>query len=432
MVVAAESKASRRFLIAVFGSRGNVFPLLALGRALRQRGHHVVFATTERYRDAVTNAGLKYRVLRPDPLPPPGETLKDPSKGDSESGLRGVVFPRVDETFRDLLAAGAGVDVLIFPMFIFPGPMAAERLGAAWVEVHFTPGTLNSIYDPPYLPPVPWLYPLQRATSLVPRLFNPIARRAVRSWHQPLYDLRAREGFAADNGTPLLGGMRSPWLTLGLFSPLLGTPQKDWPRPNVVAGFPFYEEDEGAGSPDVSRFLDQGEPPIVAALGSIAAEDRHKFFSEAVIAAQQLGRRLILIAGPDADWLLGKELPASVLVTAYAPYSQVFPRCCALIISGSIGPLSHALRSGRPLFIVPAASKADQPDNALRVTRLGVARWLMLHKFDANRAVPELRPLLEDGSYRENALRVASQIREENGLKAACQILEDSLVTWIS
>jgi len=301
-----------------------------------------------------------------------------------------------------------------------------------WVEVHFTPGTLNSIYDPPYLPPVPWLYPLQRATSLVPRLFNPIARKAVRSWHQPLYDLRAREGFSVDMRTPLLGGMRSPWLTLGLFSPLLGTPQKDWPRPNVVTGFPFYDEDEGAGSLEVGRFLDEGEPPILAALGSIAAEDRHKFFSETVTAAQQLGRRLILIAGPDADWLLGKELPASVLVAAYAPYSQVFPRCCALIVSGSIGPLSHALRSGRPLLIVPAASKADQPDNAIRVTRLSVARWLMLDKFDASRAVTELGLLLGEESYRGNALRVARVILAEDGLAAACERLEDSVGIWLS
>jgi len=183
-----------------------------------------------------------------------------------------------------------------------------------------------------------------------------------------------------------------------------------------VTGFPFYDEDEGTAPPEVARFLDDGEPPVVAALGSIAAEDRHKFFDEAVIAAQRLGRRIILIAGPDAEWLLGKKLPANVLVVAYAPYSQVFSRCCALIVSGSVGPLSHALRSGRPLLIVPAASKADQPDNALRVTRLGVARWLMLDKFDAGRAVIELGLLLREKSYRDNAFRVANQILEEDGL----------------
>jgi rhamnosyltransferase subunit B len=333
----------------------------------------------------------------------------------------------VEETYRDLLSAGAGADVLLFPMFIFPGPLAAERLGVPWVEVHFTPGTLNSIYDPPFLPPVPWLYPLQRASSLVPRLFNPIARRAVRSWHQPLYDLRARESFPADNWTPLLGGMRSPWLTLGLFSPLLGTPQRDWPQPNLVTGFPFYDEGEGVGSEEVERFLDEGEAPIVAALGSIAAEDRHKFFSETVIAARQLGRRLVLIAGPDTHWLLRQDLPPTVLVTEYAPYSQVFPRACALILSGSVGPLSHALRAGRPLLIVPAASKADQPDNALRVTRLGVARWLMLDRFEASRAVKELARLLNEDSYRHNALRVATQITENHGLTAACDSLENFL-----
>ena len=429
MVTAADTKQSGRFLIAVFGSRGNVFPLLALGGALQKRGHAVAFATTERYRDAVAEAGMEYHLLRPDPLPPPGEVLQDPSKGDSESGLRGVVFPRVEETYRDLLSAGAQADVLVFPMFVFPGPIAAERLGVPWVEVHFTPGTLNSIYDPPFLPPLPWLYPLQRATSLVPRMFNPIARAVVRSWHQPLYDLRAREGFSADKGTPLLGGMRSPWLTLGLFSPLLGAPQKDWPKPSFVTGFPFYEEGQERMPVEVGQFLDEGEP-IVAALGSIAAEDRHQFFTEVILAAQSLNKRLLILAGPDTEWLLTQSLPASVLVVAYAPYAKVFPRCCALIVSGSVGPLSHALRSGRPMLIVPAASKADQPDNASRVARLGVARWVMLSEFAKERAVTELTKLLGEPAYRGQALRVARQVLSEDGLAAACDKLESSLAQW--
>lgn len=423
MVTAASTGITGRILIAVFGSRGNVFPLLALGRALQRIGHSVVFATTERYRDAVAEAGIEYRVLRPDPLPLPGEAA-DKSKGDSESGLRGIVFPRVEETYRDLLAAGSDAEILVFPMFLFPGPMAAERLGVPWVEVHFTPGTLNSVYDPPFLPPLPWLYPLQRATSLVPRLFNPIARAAVRSWHKPLYELREREGFAADKGTPLLGGMRSPWLTLGMFSPVLGTSQKDWPQPNAVTGFPFYDEDDGAVPPEVARFLDGGEPPIVAALGSVATEDRHRFFTEVIAAAQALKRRLLLLAGGDADRLRAQDLPPSVLAVNYAPYSEVFPRCSVLIISGSVGPISHALRSGRPLLIVPAASKADQPDNALRVERLGLARWVMLSECDTSRLTAELTELLGALGYEANALRVAAQVQAEDGLAAACEKLE--------
>lgn len=429
MLSTAKAAEPRRVLIAVFGSRGNVFPLLALGRALRQRGHKVSFATTDRYREAVEDAGLDFHILRPDPLPPPGEVL-DPAKGDSESGLRGVVFPRVEETYRDLLTAGAGADALIFPMFIFPGPLAAARLGVPWVEVHFAPGTLNSVYDPPYLPPLPWLYPLQRATPLVPWLLNPLARAAIRSWHQPLYDLRDREGFKADKSTPLLGGMRSPWLTLALFSHLLGRAQKDWPQPNAVTGFPFYNEDEKAMPEEVARFLEDGEAPIVAALGSIATEDRHSFFVEAVSASQTLRRRLLILAGPDTDWLLTQSLPQSVRVVPYAPYAQVFPRCCVLIVSGSVGPISHALRSGRPVLVVPAASKADQPDNALRVERLGVGRWLLMNRFLRDSAVSELSKLLSEPAYTEKAAQAASQVREEDGLQAACDVLEAALRKW--
>ena len=421
----------RRFLLAVFGSRGNVFPLLAVGKALREREHHVTFATTERYREHVLAAGMEYHLLRPDPLPAGEGAAGNTAKGDTESGLRDIVFPRVEETYRDLLSAGKDAEIALFPMFIFPGPMAAERLGIPWVEVHFTPGTFNSIYDPPFLTPLPWLYPLQRFTSLVPRLFNPIARAAVRRWHAPLYELRAREGFSAEKSVPLLGGLRSPWLTLAMFSPLMGKAQKDWPKPSEIAGFPFYDEGTQRMDPDVETFLTTGEPPIVAALGSVASEDRGRFFEDTICAAERLDKRLVLLAGQDARSLRERNLPPSVCVAEYAPYSLLFPRACAIVISGSVGPISHALRAGRPMMIVAAQSKADQPDNALRVCRLGAARWTVLSKYDCELAVIELKELLGNPDYASKAAQVSRQVLTEDGITRACELLETYAKCWL-
>ncbi len=414
---------SYRFTFAVFGNRGTVYPLLAVGRALLHRGHRVTFATPERYHPEVIAAGLTPHTLRPDVL-----EKKEGNPGDTESGLRDIMFPAVEDTFRDLLSAAKDADVLVFPMFLFPGPMAAERLDIPWVETHLAPGTLNSIYDPPFIPPVSWLYPLQRLTPLVPRIFNRLAARAIRSWYAPYRALREREGFPPDNSNPLLGGMRSPWLTLALFSGCVGPAQKDWPQPTVTTGFPFFDEHEDAHT-EVQRFLDAGDPPIVVTLGSVISDHRRDFYLHSIAAARQLGRRVLIIAGADHAALPEQDPDGRVLTVAYAPYSNVFPRACALVVSGSIGPISHALRAGRPTLIVPAETAADQPDNALRTVCLGAARSIMLGKYTPATAAEHLGALLSDPAYAQNAERLGQRIRSEDATASACNALEDLLAT---
>jgi hypothetical protein len=58
----------------------------------------------------------------------------------------------------------------------------------------------------------------------------------------------------------------------------------------------------------------------------------------------------------------------TVGVFAYAPFSKLFPRACAIVHQGGSGTTGQAMRAGRPMLIVPYAH--DQPDNALRARKL--------------------------------------------------------------
>ena len=61
------------------------------------------------------------------------------------------------------------------------------------------------------------------------------------------------------------------------------------------------------------------------------------------------------------------------------------------------------------MLVVPFAH--DQPDNAERLRRLGVARTIPGSKYSAARATNELRHLLDDPSYSQRASEVGQQIR---------------------
>jgi UDP:flavonoid glycosyltransferase YjiC (YdhE family) len=78
-----------------------------------------------------------------------------------------------------------------------------------------------------------------------------------------------------------------------------------------------------------------------------------------------------------------------------------------------MGTLGTALHAGIPQLGVPFAN--DQPDNAARLERLGVARTVAIASYRASRVVRELGSLLASSRYRERAETVAAVVRTERG-----------------
>jgi len=64
---------------------------------------------------------------------------------------------------------------------------------------------------------------------------------------------------------------------------------------------------------------------------------------------------------------LPAPLPPFVRKCAFAPFTELFPLCAALMHHGGIGTTARALAAGTPQLILPLAY--DQPDNAARVKR---------------------------------------------------------------
>jgi UDP:flavonoid glycosyltransferase YjiC (YdhE family) len=173
----------------------------------------------------------------------------------------------------------------------------------------------------------------------------------------------------------------------------------------------------------LSEFLKKGEPPIVFTLGASAVLDAGDFFEQSILAAQKLRSRAVLLVGPQARRKKWNSLPPTMVVADYAPYSELLPHAAATVHQGGVGTTAQALRAGRPTLIVPYIQ--DQPDNAERVARLGVARVLYRKLYTAEQAVAELTRLLSDNSYSARAADVAQEIRTEDGVAAACDALEE-------
>jgi rhamnosyltransferase subunit B len=129
----------------------------------------------------------------------------------------------------------------------------------------------------------------------------------------------------------------------------------------------------------------------------------------------------VLLVGSDPR-NVPREVPENVCVANYAPYSKLFPRASAIIHQGGVGTTAQALSSGKPMLVMPYSH--DQPDNARRVRRLGVARVIRRRRYTAELAARKITLLLENAAMRQRAARIGEQLRREDGLKAACDALE--------
>ena len=151
--------------------------------------------------------------------------------------------------------------------------------------------------------------------------------------------------------------------------------------------------------------------------------DARDFFEESAKAAKILGRRAVLLYGIFNEPPKGTD--ENIVAFDYAPYSQVFPQAAAVVHQGGIGTTSQVLRAGVPHLFMPYSH--DQPDNAARCERLGVAKIIARERYTAESAAEKLGELLADESYRTRAAAAAKIVQAEHGTQTACDAIEEIL-----
>src|SRR5918993_1494544 len=419
----------KRVVITTFGSFGDLNPYLGLALGLKARGHDPVIATAEFYRPFVEAEGVGFRPVRPDRNLHETEAVRrivNPGRT-PEHIMRELLFPHLQESYEDLSEATRGADALLTHPLTFAGPLVAEKVSVPWVSTVLAPISFFSAHDFPALPVFPHLaVVLRRLGPGAGRALGGLAKRATRHWPEPVRRLRTEIGLSPGKH-PIHEGQFSPELVLAMFSRVLAKPQPDWPPNTKITGHISYDGSGRDGlSPDLERFLASGPAPVVFTLGTGVVGKgpaADSFYRESLKAVRILKLRSLFLVGKDPKSRLPVPLPKGVAAVDNAPFSKLFPRAAAVVHQGGIGTIGQVLRSGRPQLVVPFAG--DQPDNALRVQRLGSAEVLYPRQYTAPRAARLLGDLLGESEYARRAGEVARRVRSEDGVSDACDAIEE-------
>jgi rhamnosyltransferase subunit B len=407
-------------LLPTLGSSGDVHPFIALGTALRARGHRATILTNPYFQDLIEAQGLEF--LPVGRIEDVDSAIADPDLWHARRGFevvaRRVILPAIVEIYR-LVESRADSDTVIAASSISLGArIAQEKLGIRAASVHLQPTVIRSYVEQGMFGNV--RISKSQPMWLKRAFFRLIDWAAIdRVIQRPLNEFRTSLGLAPI-GRVLDRWLHSPQCVIAFFPAWFAPPQSDWPPNTHQVGFPLWD---GAGTvdaaPGLREYLEDGVPPLLFTPGS-AASTMQRYFRESVEAVRRLGVRAMLVTNFTAQ--LPRDLPSGMKAFGYLPFSDVLPHAALMVYHGGIGTLAQTVKAGIPHLVVPSAH--DQFDNGWRIGQLGLGRCVPQTRYSAARAAREIDAILHDTRMHERCRQWRTRIDSSGALARACDLIE--------
>jgi sterol 3beta-glucosyltransferase len=414
-----------RIALVSVGTRGDVQPYVAVGKALTARGHQPVLVTHEEYEPLAREHGLDFRAVRGGFRELMKTDLGRNWLSSADSPLKYAKYaqelfvPLQKHWLREIHAGTAGCDAVVFYAMAMHAIDAAELRRLPTVCLSPWPVATTARVPPPV---ASWLWGLPG--FLVRRAWDPLLRLALGGLNPEFQAYRAEIGLPPHpDPSPIhrIGSRRIP--VVHLFSEHVLPRPDDWESHVAIAGFSFMPHSEYAPDAALARFL-EGEPPIYMGFGSMTGHSPEELAQITRAAARRAGVRAVFVSGWGDTPL---ESDDTFHVAADVPHDWLFPRVRAVVHHGGVGTFAEGLRAGRPTVIT--AFFGDQPFWGRVNERLGTGpKTLKRRGLTADALATAIRSALDDARYRTNAAAVGARIAREDGAARAAELVERFLV----
>jgi UDP:flavonoid glycosyltransferase YjiC (YdhE family) len=414
-----------KFVLAGYGTRGDIEPCAAVGRELLRRGHDVRLAVppdlvgfAESAGLAVVASALDTRAILDAHRNFATCLFHNPWRIQDLSRLwrefRKLITDCRGEIITSLTSLADGAD-LLFTGVIGEQPAAdvAEYYDIPFASYHYNPTTRVNGHLVPFLP-------------------APLARFAMtvgewRSWRaeKKVEDAQRRElGLPkATRPSPRRITERGS-LEIQTYEevcfPGLAAEWAKWNGQRPFVGALTLELPTDADE-EVLSWIAAGTPPIYFGFGSMRVESPADTLAMVGAACAQLGERALVCAG----WSDFSDVPQfdHVKVVGAVNHAAIFPVCRAVVHHGGSGTTAAGLRAGVPTLIL--WMWGDQPLWGAAVKRLKVGSARRFSSTTRESLVADLRTILAP-QYVTRARELATQMtRPAESVATTVDLLED-------
>jgi zeaxanthin glucosyltransferase len=404
-------------------SSGHLNPMATLGRELARRGHRISLLGRPHVKPRTDALGIdliQFKVSERETR----ELQEGLQKLATLKGLDAVKLTA--RLLRDLAALtlrdgperlrAAGVDAALVDQVSLAGVALADTLRLPFV---IACNSMLMHYEsrvPPWA--FGWRYrpgPLGRLRN---RLGNMLLNLTVRPVINTVSEYRLKNGFPHFRMGDING--------LGLAHVAQQPAFFDYPRMELPAHFhytgPWHEPSRDSESAPFPWEKLNGRPLVYATLGTML--NRPEILRAILDGCAELPIQVVLSLGRK-DAACDLPAPANAIVAPFVPQLALLGRASLMITAGTNSVL-EGLCYGVPMLCIPVAN--DQAGVARRVERLGAGESLKPGQANATRIRALVEKLLA-GKYREAAQKCREQLKNNQGLVRAADIVEQAFHT---
>lgn len=412
-----------RFVLASYGTRGDIEPSVAVGRELLRRGHDVLMAVSPDlvgFAEAAGVPAVAYGLDTQEWL----DTYRDfwasafhnswkvPSLIRMWRELRESVIRSWIQMSETLTPLADGADVLFTgESFMETAANVAEYYDIPLATLHYVPIRANG--------------------QLVPIVPAPVVRSAMSmsnwlTWRMTrhLEDAQRRELGLPNATRPASrriadrGSLEIQAYDEACF-PGLVTEWAKWKGQRPFVGALTLELMTNADE-EVASWIAAGTPPICFGFGSMRIDSPADTVAMISAACEKLGERALVCSG----WSDFGEVPHfdNVKVVGEVNYAAIFPACRAVVHHGGTGTTAAGLRAGVPTLVL--SMDLVQTIWGAQITRLKVGAARRFANTNRESLVADLRQILAPGCVtraREFATRMS---KPDASVASAADLLE--------
>ena len=410
-----------KIALLTLGTRGDVQPFIALGKALTSRGHDVVLGAPEDSQNWIEEHGLAYRSIGVDMQAfvqsIEGRKVLSGNVFAMIGMWRDTIVPLTRKSLDAIWETAHDAEIIVYHPKTAGAVDVGEATGAALFFAAPFPIFPTDAFPLFVLPGNygPRLNRLSYKVIIFSRLLLlPTANR----WRKDLLGL----GKASPFGTRDTHEDRTPEQLCAVSPTVLPNYTGEKGDKIHTTGYWFLDEDlEWQPGGDLSAFLEAGEPPVYIGFGSMTSADPARLAHTIVEGVKRAGVRAILATGWGGMERI--DTPETIQVIKDAPHHALFKYVSAVVHHGGAGTTAAGLRAGVPALVCPLA--LDQPYWGRQVHGLGCGpKPQPIKRLKAERFAKGLLELTQTESYRVRAREVANAIAKEDGVARAVEIIE--------
>jgi UDP:flavonoid glycosyltransferase YjiC (YdhE family) len=322
-----------KFVVAGYGSRGDIEPCAAVARELLRRGHEVRMAVPPNMFGFVESAGLAPVAYGPDPP----ALLHDTDSAGKVANPINMLPDVIEHVIQLWVEMGTTLMLLADGADLLLAGTNEQALAANIVDYYGIPlAALHCFPTREFVPVLP--PPLGWLDSRVTEEAEKAQRRALglpeatglsaRGTDRGSLEIQAYDEFC-------FPGLAAQWAEASDRRPFVGALTLELPT----------DADE-----EVLSWIAAGTPPIYFGFGSMRVPSPADTVAMISAACMQLGERALICSGAN-DF---SRVPRfdHVKVVGAINHSAIFPVCCAVVHHGGVGTTIAGMRAGVPTLIL--------------------------------------------------------------------------------